>query len=393
MVDIHNYKKRAERTLASLDRFDISRENKKLIEDFYRHNVIDGLTFGKIYRYTEDLRKIAAMLKKNFVECTREDIEKLILEFEKTGYTVWTKYGYRVVVRKFFKWLRKTEGFPPEVSWIRLRQRSTSNRLPDELITELDVKKMIECAEKTRDKAFISLLYESGCRISEILTLRIKNITFDQYGAKINVYGKTGARRIRSISSVILLQKLINEHPDKENSEAFIWLKSNSKQDLVGYDRMRILLTRIAKKAGVKKKVNPHSFRHARASFMANHLTEAQLKEVFGWTQGSKMASVYVHLSGKNTDDAILKLHGKKIKKDDFEDFILEPRICSRCKKENEPTNKFCGLCGSVLDKNTETEIIKQDLERNNMDHLMDRLLKDEEVRLFLTQKINTTQI
>ena len=40
---------------------------------------------------------------------------------------------------------------------------------------------------------------------------------------------------------------------------------------------------------------------------MANYLTEAQMNVYFGWTQGSDMPGVYVHLSGRDIDDAILK--------------------------------------------------------------------------------------
>jgi len=43
---------------------------------------------------------------------------------------------------------------------------------------------------------------------------------------------------------------------------------------------------------------------------MANYLTEAQMNLYFGWVQGSDMPSVYVHLSGRDVDDAILKANG-----------------------------------------------------------------------------------
>jgi hypothetical protein len=43
---------------------------------------------------------------------------------------------------------------------------------------------------------------------------------------------------------------------------------------------------------------------------MANYLTEAQMNAYFGWVQGSGMPSVYVHLSGRDIDDAILKANG-----------------------------------------------------------------------------------
>ena len=43
---------------------------------------------------------------------------------------------------------------------------------------------------------------------------------------------------------------------------------------------------------------------------MANHLTEFQMNQYFGWIQGSDMPSTYVHMSGKNVDEALLRMNG-----------------------------------------------------------------------------------
>ncbi|WP_394344768.1 hypothetical protein [Salinigranum halophilum] len=54
--------------------------------------------------------------------------------------------------------------------------------------------------------------------------------------------------------------------------------------------------------------MNPHHFRHSRATHLANWLTEAQLCEWFGWVQGSNVPARYVHLSGRDIDNAYLAL-------------------------------------------------------------------------------------
>jgi hypothetical protein len=69
-------------------------------------------------------------------------------------------------------------------------------------------------------------------------------------------------------------------------------------------------LNKIAKKAGINKRIHPHLFRHSRATYMANFLTEAQMNAYFGWVQGSSMPSIYVHLPGCDIDDAVLKANG-----------------------------------------------------------------------------------
>ena len=79
------------------------------------------------------------------------------------------------------------------------------------------------------------------------------------------------------------------------------------------------MLNVTAQKAYVGKKCNPDLFRHSRATFLSKHLTEAEMKEYFGWTQASDMAAVYVHLSGRDVDSALLRIAGKNIPDGDKE--------------------------------------------------------------------------
>ncbi|HDS45716.1 MAG TPA: hypothetical protein ENN68_06465 [Methanomicrobia archaeon] len=51
----------------------------------------------------------------------------------------------------------------------------------------------------------------------------------------------------------------------------------------------------------MKKRVNPHNFRHSWSTHLASRLTESQMEEYSGWVQGSKMLSIYVYLSGRTS--------------------------------------------------------------------------------------------
>lgn len=99
-------------------------------------------------------------------------------------------------------------------------------------------------------------------------------------------------------------------HPEGYNPDAHLWITFDSKTDALKplqYAAIRTKLQRIAKKAGINKRIHPHLFRNSRCTYMANYLTEAQMNVYFGWTQGSDMPGVYVHLSGRDINDAILK--------------------------------------------------------------------------------------
>jgi ribosomal protein L37E len=144
------------------------------------------------------------------------------------------------------------------------------------------------------------------------------------------------------------LVEWLEEHPNKNNPEAFVWVNYNNKKadKPLAYGSICKLLKELAQKAGIKKKVNPHAFRHASATWRANYFTESQLKEFYGWTQSSRMASTYVHLAGKDLDNAVDKMFGiEKEEKKNLTPFI----ICPRCGEQNDLTVRFCKKCGLPL--------------------------------------------
>jgi len=100
---------------------------------------------------------------------------------------------------------------------------------------------------------------------------------------------------------------------------------------------------------------------------MAQHLTEAQMKEYFGWVQESKMAARYVHLSGKQVDDAILRLHGL-VAEDRSED-ILKREPCPRCKEVNDVNNKYCQKCWLPLTEDAARET--HEIDRKDQDGII----------------------
>jgi integrase len=201
-IVVHNYKKIFQQTLDRI-RADpkLTENNKTDIIKFSDNCFSEGLKVSGTLKYLIRLRQLAKMLKKDFRICNKSDLVKLMEAIEKGNFTDWTKHDYKVVLKKFYKWLRNTEDYPEEVKWINSTIRNVNNRLPEELLTEEEVLKLIKATSYPRDKALISVLYESGCRIGEVLSLRLKHVQFDEYGCQIIVNGKTGQRRVRLIAS------------------------------------------------------------------------------------------------------------------------------------------------------------------------------------------------
>jgi len=388
MEDLYKSERRIESALSKIKNSNISERNKGLIVKFHEDCFSEGLGSLRVLKYLYTLYNLVSWLGKDFDKASIDDIKSLVGKIERSDYAEWTKHDYKVALKRFYKWLRKSDEYPPEVKWIKAVMKNNRTKLPEELLTEEEVKKLIIAAKTPRDKAIVSVLYESGVRLGELLSLKIKNVQFDKYGAVLSVHGKTGYRRVRTIFSTPYLTDWINKHPDKDNPESPLWVTDDYRKKQIGYGRIKELLLSIKKGTDVKKKVNPHNFRHSRATFLANHLTEAQLKEMFGWVQNSYMASVYVHLSGRDVDSALLKTYGIEQDKENGNESELKPRECIRCKKVNPVTNKFCSMCGMVLDERTIVEVIEKDLERKKADDVLDELIEDENFREIFLKKI-----
>jgi len=129
-----------------------------------------------------------------------------------------------------------------------------------------------------------------------------------------------------------------------------------NKGERVSYRYLIKALKEIKDKAGIDKPVNPHHFRHSRATYLANKLTEAQLCEWFGWVQGSDVPAKYVHLSGRDIDADYKKLHGIE-DKEETQEAKLSPTNCPRCGESNEPKAKFCLQCGQALKREAINEV------------------------------------
>jgi hypothetical protein len=118
-------------------------------------------------------------------------------------------------------------------------------------------------------------------------------------------------------------------------------------------------------KAGLTNKHRRlYILRHSRATHLANHLTEAQMCIFFGWQHGTKVVRRYIHLSGKDVDNALIALNEERgqIK---TEEYKLKSIICKRCSETISPGMNFCSRC--ALPVNLDNEYTREmELEQEN---------------------------
>ncbi len=328
-------------------------ENKKLFLDFLNRRESEGIGVVQRIKYIDSVKTLVQFNGKEFSSFTEKDLQDFVLSMDrfkpKTRHIKW------YCVKKFFEFIGKKD------LYIDFKPRFVKKkvRLPEELLTQEEVNQMIQKAYSIRDKALIAVLYESGCRIGELLTRKIKHVSFDKYGGVLIVDGKTGQRRVRLIQSIPLIANYISNHP-QGNPESYLWISLNNYTTPIMHRVVYAMLQEIAQKAGIRKHVHPHLFRHSRATHLANKLTEQQLKVYFGWTGGSEMASIYVHLSGRDVDDAILKLNGIQTDNKEYNSVIPETVTCFRCSAKVHISSKICPKCGMILSEKEAFELKEQ---------------------------------
>lgn len=236
----------------------------------------------------------------------------------------------------------------------------------DQLITREDISKIIDACEKPRDRALFMLMWDSGGRINELLSLNIGHVQFDRYGAIVIVHGKTGMRRLRLISSVPDLQTWINMHPLRADAQAPLFVTTRCYSGRPRRLDMRTVenkLTHVARAARITKPVHPHAVRHARLTDLARGngsrpgLNEMELRLVAGWERNSAMPEVYVHLSGADVERKVLANAGIIEIETPLSEIKLEPTRCPRCKTMNAHYAAYCSQCSQVLTEKTALSI------------------------------------
>ena len=116
-----------EHAKARLDTLKLQPGNKQHILSFVEIISAEGLSLKRQLKYVYTLGKLDKMLNKNFATATKQDIVKVVSTINNsTEFKEWTKYSYKVIIKKFYKCLRDTEEYPPEVKWITLMKTSRS---------------------------------------------------------------------------------------------------------------------------------------------------------------------------------------------------------------------------------------------------------------------------
>ncbi len=261
-----------------------------------------------------------------------------------------------IILKMFCHWLLEeniiTGITEKQLDKIKPTKANLLTKTADQMLTDDEFQRMLLSIKNSRDRAMVTVLFESAMRPNELLSLKWADVKTDEKGAILNTAGKTGhPRYIRLIRSAEFLKAWKNDYPEQitNNSPVFVAL------DKQPYHTMsQGTLKKIIHKAGEclgGKRVHPYLLRHSRVTeLMAKGVPDSVIKLQCWGSLSSPMLGTYGHLSNEQQDDFLMAAEGVTNQRVLKTDSALKPSTCPACGVSNQAGLVYCGSCGSVLD-------------------------------------------
>ena len=291
---------------------------KHLKNYLYYCQLEKGLSENTIASYKNDIDKFVTFLSDNGIESFKnidlKIFESFFNELYEIGLSNSTRTRYLSSIREFFKYL-SYKSIIDKNQTERIDLPKAKRSIP-EVLTVFEVDKILSSIDiytylGKRDIAMISTLYSSGLRVSELLSLKERDIYFSE--GIIRIFGKGSKERLVPIGSEALrnLNIYINEARSsliKKNSESeFLFL--NSRGNPLSRMGLWKIIDKYVKYANINKDVHPHTFRHS----FATHLLEGgadlrAVQEMLGHSDIST-TQIYTHIDKEFIKEVYRNFH------------------------------------------------------------------------------------
>lgn len=279
-----------------------------------------------------------------------------------------TNRDYRSALRVFGKRLAEkddsidtnVDGMPVSLAWVPTKTSSKYDPTPDPremLRQEEHIEPMLDAAYNARDAAMIALQFDAGLRGGEFKSLTVGDLQDHKHGLQVTVEGKQGRRTVPLIWAVPYVNKWLDAHPDRKNSEAPLWSKLHHVEPIS--DKMvSKIFDECAARAEVSKPVTLTNFRKSCAAFYASrNLNQAKIEDRLGWVTGSKAAARYISVFSEDSDREIARIHGIDVSDDEPDP--TAPLTCPRCERKTPREKSLCVWCGQAMNPQAATEVGK----------------------------------
>ena len=271
--------------------------------------------------YGLDIEKLICYLEKYNITETPSNIEEDTLR--QFVYEVAKDLNARSQARlisalkSFFKFMMYEKGredFPMSL----IESPKIGVKLPDTLsLQEIDAMLAsidLSTDEGHRNKAMIEMLYACGLRVSELISLRLSDLFFDE--DFIRVMGKGSKQRLVPIEAYT--QKQVKQYIDNQRRQLKI---AKGHEDFVFLNRRGKQLTRamiftivrqVAENIGLQKTISPHTFRHSFATHLLENGANLRAIQMMLGHENITTTEIYVHVEKSYLREALVKYHPRQ---------------------------------------------------------------------------------
>ncbi len=278
-----------------------------------------SLSGNSVQAYLHDIRLLNQFLKEKNIhkapcEIELEDLQAFVKYIHKCGMADYSQARIISGLRAFYKYM-VIEDLHDKNPAELLEGPKLRRKLPDVLSLE-EIDQMFACIDHStpdglRNRAMLETLYSSGLRVSELIDLRLSNLFFDI--GFIKVIGKGDKERLVPIGNDAIkhtnnyITHVRAHEKIKQQSENIVFLNR------LGSKLSRVFLFMVIKdlacKAGIKKHISPHTFRHS----FATHLIEGgadlrAVQEMLGHVSITT-TEIYTHLDREYLRQTVLLHH------------------------------------------------------------------------------------
>ena len=305
-------------TFVTNTQFSMSLSWKQAIKDFETYLRLEkSLSENSISAYTDDVLKLEKYFTEKGngrlpVEVTYIDLKDFLKWFGTANQNARTQSRTISGIRSFYRFL-VIEGEIKENPASLIESPKTGLKLPevlsvdeiDRMIAEIDLSR----PEGHRNKAIIETLYGCGLRVSELVNLRLTDIHYGE--GFITVTGKGNKQRLVPISNKALKEiDIYRSYRNKQSGiqdENIVFLNRRGKK--LTRAMIFIIIKDLASRAGIRKNISPHTFRHS----FATHLIEGgadlrAVQEMLGH-ESILTTEIYTHIDRSYLRDTLLMYH------------------------------------------------------------------------------------
>lgn len=283
-----------------------------------------SLSENSVEAYLRDIGKLRDMIVEEELDLSPEEVDlELLQRFVNQLYDkdLNDRSQARTIsgIRAFYRFMLMEDMIDTDPTQL-LEAPKLSRKLPDTLSYE-EIMKLIAAIdvstpEGTRNKAMLETLYSCGLRVTELIELRISGLHLDV--EFIRVIGKGDKERLVPIGEDAI--KYINIYRESVRRHQII---KPGNEDYLFLNRRGAKLTRVmvftiikdlAKKAGIRKKISPHTFRHSFATHMIERGADLRAVQQMLGHESITTTEIYTHLDREFLRDTIDKYHPRSKK-------------------------------------------------------------------------------